>query len=1263
MGWKPSVPGERPTLGNAVIDWCEYYLQVVDGPAVGEPLRFTDEQIRFILKLYEVDPGFDGRAIEGRTINNGRLIRRAVLSRPKGWGKAERLDARIPTPQGWTTVGDIRPGDELFGVDGEIIRCVAAQPVIVDRGYRVTLSDGTSSVFHGEHLFDVDVFVGGAMRVRKTLSVAEMREEGLVFPRPLTAGRTKAVNPGVARFALPQQPVLQLPEADLPVDPYLLGAWLGDGDSDCPRLTCGSEDLPHMLSQIEAAGVEYGEPTVTSTAWRVRFGRGWAMQALRGLNLLGDKHVPALYLRASIGQRLALLQGLMDTDGHIDKFGTAEFCTVRRALADGVAELVRTLGMRVSVRESDAVLNGRVVGTRYRLKFRPYADLPVVRLPRKAERLVERKRKPLPRVIKSIEPVEATPMRCITVSSPDGLYLTGESMWVTHNSPVVAALCIVEALGPVVMDGWDAEGQPVGKPWWTTGIKPKVQIVAVSEDQTANTWEPCLDMVRSSDALLDDYDVSPMETAILVPSGKIEAATSAGLSREGFRPVFTAMDQALALDTPIPTPSGWTTMGEIETGDYVYGSSGQPVRVSEAKPVSNEHDCYRVAFADGTDVIASAGHLWHSKRINWPKQYECVRTTEGMLDGYSYRVPVGEPLERPESDLPVDPYLLGYWLGDGTRAKCELSVGESDVPDVQAILADRGIPTHQRWYPRRDGVSPACNLSFSSASRANRPPQAVAIRGLDCFEDKHVPSDYLLGSVRQRTDLLRGLMDSDGCVTATGTCTFVNTNKGIAYAVVELLRSLGQVCSDPKWVADARYTGGGKYRVDFTPRGGLVPFNLRRKVKRVRQHRNSPQWITIRSITLVPRVPVRCIAVESDDHLFAAGVGCHMTHNTESWTESNGGWKLARTIRRNIAKVNGCSVETPNAFLPGEESVAEASWKAFEAQREGRSKSSGLLYDHREAPAETDPQELDSLRAGLRVSYGDSANDNGGWVNLDRIIAEYWDADTDPQDARRYFLNQLTHASDSWVSQVEWSRIKATYLEPGQEFNPVEPLKVRPLAPGDAITVGFDGSMGRVQGKADATALIGCRIYDGHLFTLGVWEGDMRDRTWTPPVAEVDATVDDVFRRYRVGAFYADPSGWVEHVAAWEKDHGRKLRVKCSVANPMMAWPKGKGVNVVEFVERLRHAIVVSGQRTPEGVLKPEVTHDGSLPLTRHVLNARMRPASRGYLIYKAYPESPQKIDAAYAAIMAYKARLDCVARGFGVRVNASSKGRMLVLG
>jgi len=471
------------------------------------------------------------------------------------------------------------------------------------------------------------------------------------------------------------------------------------------------------------------------------------------------------------------------------------------------------------------------------------------------------------------------------------------------KSPLVAALCIVEAFGPVVMDGWNASGKPVGRPWVSTGIKPKVQIVAVSEDQTANTWEPCLDMVRSSPKLIAKHHIEPMETFISFPRGRIEAATSAGLSREGFRPVFTAMDQ------------------------------------------------------------------------------------------------------------------------------------------------------------------------------------------------------------------------------------------------------------------------------------------------------------------------------------------------TESWTPTNGGRKLANTIRRNLAKVNGCSVETPNAYLPGENSVAENSWKAFAAQREGQLKTSGLFFDHREAPPEVDPDDYESLRDGLRYAYGESASDNGGWVNLDRIVAEYWDADTDPQDARRFYLNQITHASDAWVTSPQWLACAA-----------VDTV----VADGDTITLGFDGSSGRMKGKADATALIGCRVRDGHLFEIGeksVWEPPRREKTrrereetgdtefWAPPAAEILAAVQLAFRRYNVVGFYADPSGWTEIIAKWEATYGGRLRVRASQRQPITAWPRGKATNAIEAVKTLGSAI-------ENGVC----THDGSAALTRHVLNARRRASRTGYLLYKAYPESPDKIDAAYAAVMAWKSRLDAVSAGLGAR-------------
>lgn len=353
---------------------------------------------------------------------------------------------------------------------------------------------------------------------------------------------------------------------------------------------------------------------------------------------------------------------------------------------------------------------------------------------------------------------------------------------------------------------------------------------------------------------------------------------------------------------------------------------------------------------------------------------------------------------------------------------------------------------------------------------------------------------------------------------------------------------------------------------------------------------------------------------------------------TEEWKLPNHK-RLANTIRTNTAKNGGRTLESPNAFIPGEGSVAEDSAAYADAVTEGRVKRSGLLYDHREAPADTDLSDHDSLIKGMRVSYGDSSGHPGGCVihdppcppghqDLEALVSRIWDPASDPQVSRSDFLNQVTHASDSWVSRPEWQAC----LDIDKVIGPREP-----------IVLGFDGSKGRVRGNSDATALVGCRVSDGHMFEVRVWEAPSgpQGKEWLPPALEVDAEVRTAFQRWNVIGLYADPSGWAPQVAAWEAEFGRKLKIKINQQQPMTVWPRGKDSRVIEMVDRLRQSIVLR-----------EMTHDGSSSLTRHVLNARRRMTKGGYLIYKKFPESPDKIDAAYAAVMAWKARLDAVSRG-----------------
>ncbi|KDN83464.1 terminase [Kitasatospora cheerisanensis] len=349
---------------------------------------------------------------------------------------------------------------------------------------------------------------------------------------------------------------------------------------------------------------------------------------------------------------------------------------------------------------------------------------------------------------------------------------------------------------------------------------------------------------------------------------------------------------------------------------------------------------------------------------------------------------------------------------------------------------------------------------------------------------------------------------------------------------------------------------------------------------------------------------------------------------TESWTTTNGGRKLAAVIRRNIGKVNGCSVETPNAFIPGADSVAERSFEAWKKQQEGRTKlDAGLLFDHREASADTDPTDEQSLLAGLAVAYGDSADAAGGWVNLRRLLGEYWDPDTDPQDARRYYLNQVTHATDSWLSQPEWAAC-------------ADPEKV--IGPKDPVVLGFDGSRRRSHSVTDATALVGCRVSDGHLFQIRVWEqpdGPL-GKNWQVPVGEVLAEVDDAFQAYNVVGFYADPAKWESHVRGWEAKYVRRLKVKSSGSHPIEWWMTGGRASLIVRATKALHDAITDG----------EMTHSGASTLTRHFLNARRRESRSGIQIAKEHPESPRKIDAAAASILAWQCRLDALAKNLTAR-------------
>lgn len=354
-------------------------------------------------------------------------------------GKALALDTQVPTPTGWKTMGELVVGDQVFDENGAPCRVVAATEVMLGRPCReVELSDGS-------------VFVADAAHLWVTTSKQERRAGR---PRTSSAKTTDEIAASLRygdefSHQIALAGAASYPTADLPIDPYVLGYWLGDGTSSTAEITVGSGDV-EALAYFEAAGCAVW-PVPASQAYRSggatrgdqhehrrgtngRLGGNDSLStALSALGVLGDKHVPASYLTADVSQRLALLQGLMDSHGYVDGFGRCEFVTMREDLSWAVHELAASLGLRPTRRKKRAMLNGIDCGPAFQVKFTP-RRLAVFRLARKLARLKTDDRAHEIRSIRAVREVPTVPVRCIQVSAPSGMFLIGDSYVPTHNS-------------------------------------------------------------------------------------------------------------------------------------------------------------------------------------------------------------------------------------------------------------------------------------------------------------------------------------------------------------------------------------------------------------------------------------------------------------------------------------------------------------------------------------------------------------------------------------------------------------------------------------------------------------------------------------------------------------------------------------------------------------------------------------------------------------------------------------------------------------
>ena len=368
----------------------------------------------------------------------------------RGFGKALDVTTPIPTPSGWSTMGSIRAGDVVFDESGAQCRVLAAHPVQIGRPcFRVRFSDGSEIVADEDHLWTtINRKTRKAIRRRTGIPSAKPQCQPRHFAQTLTTREIAATlyDGREVNHAIPCAGALQCADVELPIDPYLLGLWLGDGHSAGAAITTADEEIVSAFVESgyflrAAPHSNSGLATTYSIATHVngKIDRSKSLKVkLQKLGVINNKHIPSAYLRGSASQRLALMQGLFDTDGYCDsKTGSSEFCSVSHVLAIGLRELALSLGFKAVVYNGRATINGRDCGPKYRVCFTAHREMPIFRLPRKiaaqppkgaqAERASRR-------YIVAVDPVPSVPVRCITVDSPSRLYLAGEAMIATHNT-------------------------------------------------------------------------------------------------------------------------------------------------------------------------------------------------------------------------------------------------------------------------------------------------------------------------------------------------------------------------------------------------------------------------------------------------------------------------------------------------------------------------------------------------------------------------------------------------------------------------------------------------------------------------------------------------------------------------------------------------------------------------------------------------------------------------------------------------------------
>jgi len=381
-----------------------------------------------------------------------------------------------------------------------------------------------------------------------------------------------------------------------------------------------------------------------------------------------------------------------------------------------------------------------------------------------------------------------------------------------------------------------------------------------------------------------------------------------------------AIGKALALDTPLPTPAGWTTMGEVRVGDFLIGADGRPTRVVAATEVMPGRPCFEVEFSDGTVIVADANHQWrtttrarrHQQSATQagghgpkPAQQRTAGLGAGLVAGQVIapeRVAVRVqrfPGQAHAWPAPVRASRHAQPAATGSRAVQPANAANTavhaSVVTTEQLARTLRAPGDGRLnhavalarpadLPEQDLPFPPYALGAWLGDETSQAAQLTTagpeMRGLGVLASKHIPAQYLRASQAQRRAVLAGLLDAAGRASKTGTVQFAVPGQRLAEDALELILSLGYQATMTTKPAGGRTAGSSDcFVVTFAP-GGQVPGLTRKADQRSSRAHPAAQCRFVTDVRPVPSVPVRCVQVDNADHMYLAGRSWIPTHNS-----------------------------------------------------------------------------------------------------------------------------------------------------------------------------------------------------------------------------------------------------------------------------------------------------------------------------------------------------------------------------------------------